>query len=299
MKDFVDRVAVVTGAAGGIGRAMAGSFAAAGMKVVLAGVNADRIAKVVEEFKDAGARVLGIPTDVSDAGQVEELARKTLDEFGAVHVLCNNAGVAYGGRSSWETPLEAWKWVLDVNLMGVIHGVQTFLPIMLDQNADAHVVNTASNSGLVMNSYAVPYGVSKHAVVALSESLHLELMQRNAGVRVSVLCPGPVNTDILNASLRNLPISVPLPEDSTPEEAVFKKAYEIYIEQGLDPEEVGQKVLEAIREEQFYVITHDYSRAIEARMRNILAAQNPEPQPPTAEFLKIVEELMGSSSGRS
>jgi NAD(P)-dependent dehydrogenase (short-subunit alcohol dehydrogenase family) len=299
MKDFVDRVAVVTGAAGGIGRAMAGSFAAAGMKVVLAGVNADRIAKVVEEFKDAGARVLGIPTDVSDAGQVEELARKTLDEFGAVHVLCNNAGVAYGGRSSWETPLEAWKWVLDVNLMGVIHGVQTFLPIMLDQNADAHVVNTASNSGLVMNSYAVPYGVSKHAVVALSESLHLELMQRNAGVRVSVLCPGPVNTDILNASLRNLPISVPLPEDSTPEEAVLKKAYEIYIAQGLKPEEVGQKVLEAIREEQFYVITHDYSSAIEARMRNILAAQNPEPQPPTAEFLKIIEELMGSSSGRS
>jgi short-subunit dehydrogenase len=150
-----------------------------------------------------------------------------------------------------------------------------------------------------MNSYAVPYGVSKHAVVALSESLHLELMQRNAGVRVSVLCPGPVNTDILNASLRNLPISVPLPEDSTPEEAVLKKAYEIYIAQGLKPEEVGQKVLEAIREEQFYVITHDYSSAIEARMRNILAAQNPEPQPPTAEFLKIVEELMGSSSGRS
>jgi short-subunit dehydrogenase len=118
-------------------------------------------------------------------------------------------------------------------------------------------------------------------------------MQRNARVKVSVLCPGPVNTDILNASRRNLPESVPLPADITPEEAVFKKAYEIYIAQGLEPEEVGQKVLEAIREEQFYVITHDYSSAIETRMRNILAGQNPEPQPPTAEFLKIVETLIG------
>jgi NAD(P)-dependent dehydrogenase (short-subunit alcohol dehydrogenase family) len=296
MKELGDRVAVVTGAAGGIGHAMVESFLAAGMKVVLAGINAERIAKVVKKFKDAGARVLGVPTDVSDAEQVEELARKTLDEFGAVHVLCNNAGVAYGGRSSWETPLEAWKWVLDVNLMAVIHGIHTFLPIMLAQDAEAHVVNTASNSGLVMNTYAVPYGVSKHAVVALSESLHLELLQRNSRVKISLLCPGPVNTDILNASQRNLPESVPLPPEMTPEEALFKKAYEIYLERGLDPEEVGQKVLEAIRQEQFYVITHDYSGAIETRMQNILAARNPEPQKPTPEFLKSVETLMGSSN---
>jgi NAD(P)-dependent dehydrogenase (short-subunit alcohol dehydrogenase family) len=278
---------------------MAGSFAEAGMKVVLAGVNAERIAKVVEEFKNAGACVLGVPTDVSDAWQVAELARKTLDEFGAVHVLCNNAGVAFGGRSSWETSLEAWKWVLDVNLMGVIHGIHTFLPIMLGQDDEAHVVNTASNSGLVMNSYAVPYGVSKHAVVALSESLHLELMQRNARVKVSVLCPGPVNTDILNASRRNLPESVPLPAEETPEETLLKNAYQIYIERGLDPEEVGRAVLEAIREEQFYVITHDYSSAIETRMQNILNAKNPESQPPTAELLKIVETLADRSNDKS
>jgi NAD(P)-dependent dehydrogenase (short-subunit alcohol dehydrogenase family) len=291
MKKLTDRVAVVTGAAGGIGRAMARSFADAGMQVVLAGINAERIEKVVEEFKDAGARVLGVPTDVSDAGQVEALARKTLDEFGAVHVLCNNAGVAYGGPSSWETPLEAWKWVLDVNLMGVIHGIHTFLPIMLEQGDEAHVVNTASNSGLVMNSYAVPYGVSKHAVVALSESLHLELMQRDSRVKVSVLCPGPVSTDILTASQRNLPESMPMPLEETPEEMLFKKAYQIYIERGLDPKEVSLAVLEGIREEQFYIITHDYSNAIETRMQNILAGQNPEPQPPTPEFLNIVETL--------
>ena len=291
MKELNDRVAVVTGAAGGIGRAMVESFVNAGMKVVLAGVNAERIQKVTQEFKDGGARVLAVPTDVADAGQVAELARKTLDEFGAVHVLCNNAGVAYGGPGSWETPLEAWKWVLDVNLMGVIHGIHTFVPIMLEQDDEAHVVNTASNSGLVMNAYAVPYGVSKHAVVALSESLHLELMQRNAKVKVSVLCPGPVDTDILNASQRNLPESVPMPSQETPEETLFKKAYQIYIERGLDPEEVSLAVLEAIREERFYIITHDYSKAIETRMQNILAGQNPEPQPPTPEFMKIVQEL--------
>ncbi len=293
MKDFADRVAVVTGAAGGIGRAMVGRFVGVGMKVVLAGINAARIESVAREFRDAGARVLGVPTDVSDPGQVEELARKTLAEFGAVHVLCNNAGVAYGGPSSWETPLEAWKWVLDVNLMGVINGIHTFLPIMLEQGADAHVVNTASNSGLVMNTYAVPYGVSKHAVVALSESLHLELLQRNSRVKVSVLCPGPVNTEILDASQRNLPESVAVPTQTTPDEIIFKKAYEIYLERGLDPEIVGQRVLEAIHEEQFYIITHDYSGAIESRMQNILNAKNPESQPPTPEFMKIIEELAG------
>ena len=120
MQKLKGRVAVVTGAAGGIGRALAKCFAAAGMKVVLAGVNEERIRKVVSEFEDSGAQVLGVKTDVSRAEEVEALAAKTLEAFGAVHVLCNNAGVAYGGRSSWETPLEAWKWVFDVNLMGVV-----------------------------------------------------------------------------------------------------------------------------------------------------------------------------------
>jgi NAD(P)-dependent dehydrogenase (short-subunit alcohol dehydrogenase family) len=295
MKELRDRVAVVTGAAGGIGRAMAGSFVTAGMKVVLAGVNEARIKKMVEEFKDAGAQVLGVPTDVSDAGQVEELARKTLERFGAVHVLCNNAGVAYGGRSSWETPLEAWRWVLEVNLMGVIHGIHTFLPMMLAQNTEAHVVNTASNSGLIMNTYAVPYGVSKHAIVALSESLHLELLNRNSKVKISVVCPGPVSTDFLSAAERNRPQAVPPFAEVTPEESLFRKAYEIYLKCGLDPTEVARQVLEAIRRERFYILTHDYSNAIETRMQNILTGKNPAPQQPTQAFSKIVEELTGRS----
>jgi NAD(P)-dependent dehydrogenase (short-subunit alcohol dehydrogenase family) len=268
------------------------------MKVVLAGVNEGRIKKAVSEFEDAGEQVLGVTADVTQAVQVEELAQKALEKFGAVHVLCNNAGVAYGGRSSWETPLEAWRWVLEVNIMGVVHGMHTFLPIMLEQNTEAHVVNTASNSGLVMNTYAVPYGVSKHAVVALSESLHLELLNRNSKVKISVVCPGPVSTDFLGASERNRPEAVPPLAEMTPEESLFREAYEIYFKRGLEPQEVAGQVLEAIRQERFYVLTHDYRNAIETRMQNILTGKNPEPQQPTQAFLKIVEELMGGSIER-
>ena len=184
---FKDRVAIVTGAASGIGRAMVASFLSVGMNVVLADIDEERLEKTVNSFKESGANVLGVPMDVSEAKQVRALAQKTLDHFNAVHVLCNNAGVSYADRSSWETPIEGWKWVLDVNLMGVVYGIQTFMPIMLEQDSEAHFVNTASVAGLLMNVFNVPYGVSKHAVVALSESLHLELSLRNAKVNVSVL----------------------------------------------------------------------------------------------------------------
>jgi NAD(P)-dependent dehydrogenase (short-subunit alcohol dehydrogenase family) len=299
MKALQGRVAVVTGAAGGIGRALVKVFVNAGMKVVLAGPNQERLCSAVKAFKDDGAIVFGVRTDVSAAAQMRELARRTIVEFGAVHVLCNNAGVAYGGRSSWETPLEAWQWVLGVNLMGVIHGIHAFLPIMLKQDTEAHIVNMASNSGLIMNSHAVPYGVSKHAVVALSESLHLELLQRNARVKVSVVCPGPVSTGFLNSVERNRPKSVPLPPALTPEEMFLRKAYEVYISRGMDPGEIARQVLEALRTEQFYVIPHDYSDAINTRMQNILQRKNPGPQQPTPQFLEIVAELKNESNKTS
>ena len=291
MKDFKNRVAVVTGAASGIGRGMVHNFVNAGMKVVLAGRNEERLNNTVKSFKDSGADVIGVTTDVSQADQVERLAQKTLEAFGEVHVLCNNAGVGFRYRNSWDVPLDAWNWIFSVNVMGVINGIHTFIPIMLKQNSEAHIVNTSSLAGLIVNQTGIPYGVSKHAVVALSESLHTELLMKGIKIKVSVLCPGPVSTDIMYSSIRNRPNSLAPPPEPTAEEALFFKAFGIWIERGLDPNLVGRQVLDAIREERFYIITHDFNDVINQRMQNILDNKNPPVMPPPQDFLDIVEEL--------
>jgi NAD(P)-dependent dehydrogenase (short-subunit alcohol dehydrogenase family) len=265
-----------------------------GMKAVLADIDADRLNNTLKSFKDSGANVIGIPTDVSDPEQVKKLAKQTLDAFGGVHILCNNAGVGYGGRNSWEIPLEAWNWVLGVNLMGVINGIHTFMPIMLEQDVEAHIVNTASAAGIIVNAWNVSYGVSKHAVVALSESMHLELKNKASKVKVSVLCPGPVNTDIMHSSQRLRPDSVPPPPESTKEEELFRKAFGLWIERGLEPREVGRQVVEAIREERFYILPHDYSKYVESRLNDILGSKNPELRPMPQDLAQIVQEVMGA-----
>ena len=296
MKDFKDKVAVVTGAASGIGRGMVENFIEVGMKVVLADIDEEKLQATVRVFQDSGADVLGVDMDVSKAHHVKALANKTLETFGAVHVLSNNAGVGYGARSSWETPLEAWNWVLGTNLMGVIHGVHYFIPIMLEQDTEAHIVNTSSLAGLITNGINISYGVSKHGVVALTESMHMELQLRGAKVKVSVLCPGPVSTDIMNSSERNRPAGVPPLPKLTEEESVFREAYATWVERGLDPKIVGRQVFEAIKEEHLYVITtNDFDNYIEQRMENILKRRNPSPMQMPKEIMDILEEIRSKS----
>jgi len=277
MKAFRDKVAVVTGAASGIGRAIAERCAREGMRVVLADVEEPALRQAKEELRAAGADVLAVVTDVSHAGDVEALARKTMDAYGAVHLLCNNAGVGAGG-AAWETTLNDWKWVLGVNLWGVIHGLRTFLPIMLDQDAEAYIVNTASIAGLISYAPDAPYHVTKHAVVALSEKLYYDLAYREAKVHVSVLCPGLVNTRILDFA-RNRPADLRdhLPETPpTPEVQAYLDAFRRALEAGMPPAEVADRVFEAIEEERFYILTHpEFMPLIEARMAAIVQGHNP------------------------
>lgn len=277
MKEFKDKVAVVTGAASGIGRAMAERFAAEGMKVVLADVEQEALAKAESEMNAEGATAVALSTDVSKASDVAALAEKTIAAFGAVHILCNNAGVAVGGMS-WERPLKDWQWVIGVNLWGVIHGIRTFVPIMLGQNSEGHIVNTASMAGLLSGPGSAPYNVTKHAVVTLSECLHHEFALTGAKLKVSVLCPGWVNTRILDAE-RNRPAE--LQDESaeatrTPEMEMMEQVFRKLLATGLNPDQVAEQVFRAINDERFYILTHaEWKDYVRTRMEDILEGRNP------------------------
>jgi NAD(P)-dependent dehydrogenase (short-subunit alcohol dehydrogenase family) len=275
MKDFEDKVAVVTGAASGIGRALADRAAQEGMKVVLADVEEEALTRTEESMKAAGATVLAVRTDVSQARDVETLAQKTLHAFGAVHLLCNNAGVAGTAAPVWGSTLADWEWVLGVNLWGVIHGVRVFVPVMLAQDEECHIVNTASMAGLISSPGLGIYKVTKHGVVTLSETLHHELAERGANVKVSVLCPGIVNTRILE-SARNRPAHPPAEEPFDPASRAGWEALRQLVPAGMPPAEVALAVFEAVRKDQFYVLTHPEGKeAVRTRMEDILQDRNP------------------------
>jgi NAD(P)-dependent dehydrogenase (short-subunit alcohol dehydrogenase family) len=273
MQDFKGKVAVVTGAASGIGRALTARFAAEGMRVVLADVEQDPLDAASRDLAASGAEVLAVRTDVSKHEEIDALAQETIDRFGAVHVLCNNAGVvAY--RPSWELSLDDWRWVIGVNLMGVIHGVRTFVPIILRQGDEGHIVNTSSIAGLLANSGSAPYDVSKFGVVALSETLYHELAMASAGkIGVSVLCPGLVKTQILEAD-RNRP-SGPLEQADMPT-GLTREVMRMVMSAGIPPEQVAGNVLDAIRERRFYVLPHpEFKTRVAQRAATIVEGAAP------------------------
>jgi NAD(P)-dependent dehydrogenase (short-subunit alcohol dehydrogenase family) len=278
MQDFRDKVAVVTGGASGIGRAMVDRFAQAGMRIVIADVEASALATAERELRDRGVKVLGVKTDVAKPEDVEALAAKTVETFGGVHVLCNNAGVSVGGPM-WEHTLADWEWVFGVNLWGVIYGIRTFVPIMLKQNQPAHIVSTASLAGLTSNAFLGVYNATKHAVVTLSETLAQELAMVGAPIKVSVLCPGFVSTKIAD-SHRNRPGTLADGAD-TIQPAEFEQVIRAAIAGGLDPAVVGNLVFEAIRDEKFYILPHPELTKVRVRdrMEGILENRQPTAAP--------------------
>jgi NAD(P)-dependent dehydrogenase (short-subunit alcohol dehydrogenase family) len=274
MQTFKDQVAVITGAASGIGWALAQRCAQDGMKVVLADIQAGALEKAESKLRTQGAAVLAVQTDVSLPEQVEHLAQQTLAHFGGVHLLCCNAGIGTGTSPIWSFALEDWRWLLDVNLLSVVYGIRSFVPVMIRQNEPAHVVITSSISGIVDADSA--YAVTKHAAVALAETLDAHLRERNLPIGVSVLCPAFVKTKILSAA-RNRPAHLPKaakpklsPEDvqRARDEA---KALRDGIAQGMNPAEIAEHVFQAIHHDRFYILPHeDWNNRVQARMDAIL-----------------------------
>jgi NAD(P)-dependent dehydrogenase (short-subunit alcohol dehydrogenase family) len=285
------QVAVVTGGASGIGLALAESLARAGLSIVLADVEADALAAAETRIGELGVEVLRVQTDVSKELEVQELAKVTMERFGAVHVVCNNAGVG-GGGDPWFGPVGVWDWVMGVNFWGVVHGVRAFLPHLLANGADGgHIVNTASIAGLYPVTSA-PYDASKHAVVALTESLSNSLITIEAKVGVSCLCPGWVKTGIAD-SMRNWPAELGAPPVATPLQTALSAQTRRVIDEGTQPGFVADLVVESVRENRFWVFPHpEFVEQAMQRFHSIGEGRNPAPpvqlpgMAPRAEILR-------------
>jgi len=276
MQNLKGKTAVVTGAASGIGLAMAELFSHEGMNVVLADVERNALDRTVTRLQADGRRVIGVVTDVADSDSVQALADAAWQAFDKVHLLCNNAGVFVGG-ATWESSEADYRWVLDVNVMGVAHGIRHFVPRMIASGEEGHIVNTASMSALTTMPFSTVYSLSKAAVLSLSECLYKELQVAAPQIGVSVLCPEGINTGIADAE-RNRQARYARPGDQS--ETDFSRLTLDALKQttttGLEPRVMAERVLRGVRERKFYLLAEDFWRDLALlRMDEIRAGTNP------------------------
>ncbi|HEX4128292.1 MAG TPA: SDR family NAD(P)-dependent oxidoreductase [Acidimicrobiales bacterium] len=273
MEDLQGKVAVITGGASGIGRAVAERAAAEGMRIVLGDIEEGPLKQAVDALTSGGAEAVGVVTDVAELASVHALRDRALDRFGAVHLVHNNAGIGLGGPI-WEVSEEDWRWILGVNLWGVIHGVATFTPLLMEQG-EGHIVNTASVAGLIAAPFLGPYNATKQAVVAISETLFKDLQAVAAPVGVSVLCPGFVQTRIAESE-RNRPDWAP---DRDVEGAMaVRGVVQNLVDSGIAPSTVADRVIDAVRTNTFYILTHpELEGAITTRFDDIVQGRAPSP----------------------
>jgi NAD(P)-dependent dehydrogenase (short-subunit alcohol dehydrogenase family) len=273
VEDLRGKVAVITGGASGIGRAVAERAAAEGMQLVLGDIEEGPLRQTVDDLTGAGAEAIGVRTDVAERASVEALRDRALDRFGAVHLVHNNAGIGLGGPI-WEVTEEDWRWILGVNLWGVIHGVATFTPLLLEQG-EGHIVNTASIAGLIVAPFLGPYNATKQAVVAISETLYKDLQTIAAPVGVSVLCPGFVQTRIAESD-RNRPDWAP--DRDTMGAAEVQGVVQSLVDGGIAPAAVADRVIDAVRTGTFYILAHpELDIALTTRFDDIVQGRAPSP----------------------
>jgi NAD(P)-dependent dehydrogenase (short-subunit alcohol dehydrogenase family) len=274
MDDLRGKVAVITGGASGIGRALAERFAAEGMKIVIADIDEVAMRAVEVQLAEGGTEVLTQVCDTSLEAEMQALADAAVSRFGGAHVLCNNAGVI-GKGDAWRSPIAVWDWVIGINLYGVIHGIRAFLPIMEDQG-EGHIVNTASMAGLVALPGAAPYNVTKTGVVALSEGLYLELKATGSPVRVSALCPGFVKTNLAKGQKWTERLGSEPGAAQTPMAQMMDAVLAQGVEEGIEATDVADQVVDAIRTERFWILTHPEMRqAPVERMQRAAEQANP------------------------
>ena len=265
MRDLAGKTAFVTGGASGIGLAMGRAFAEAGMRVMLADIEAKPLEQAIEAFQGNPPEVRGVVCDVRDYAEVERAARMTVDAFGKVHIVCNNAGVT-GGAGTENISLQDWQWVIDINLIGVVHGVKAFLPLLKTHGEGGHIVNTASMAGFLSDTGFGAYTASKFAVVGISEALSTELEPQ--GIGVSILCPGWVATRI-SESRRNWPHEYGVPPPRGP----LAERFADFVRNGMAPSDVAALVLTAVQNNELYIFTHPDMRPwLEKRVDRFLTA---------------------------